>query len=154
MRFSCDRGNTVYPFGKPVQLPLVGDLVIAIYFLWRFVFTAAAANAVYIVVWKVSLRIAVVCGAGGGLVYLVAAQHGEGLRACPGQGLPPHSVGAPILQQERHLAAGKLFCRFGGDFFVGTVGTVGKVVTVGVVARTVIKFVGSAAVHIVTVMNV
>ena len=115
-------------------------------------FTAEAANAVYIVVLTdFTLRIAVACGAGGGLVYLVAAQ----FRVVVGADfLPPHGFGAITLQQERHLAAGKLCLRFGGDFFVGTVGTVGKVVTVGVVARTVIKFVGSAAVHIVTVMNV
>lgn len=121
--------------------------------MWRTA-VGAVAIPVKVVIFGRVWRITVVCGAGGALVYLVAAQHGEGLRAFPGQGLPPHSVGAPILQQERHLAAGKLCLRFGGDFFVGTVGTVGKVVTVGVVARTVIKFVGSAAVRIVTVMNV
>ena len=63
----------------------------------------------------------------------------------------------PILQQVSNLAAGKLFCRFGGDVWVGTAGTagiVGKVVTVAVVAKiTTVNFVGSVAVRIVTVFN-
>ena len=121
--------------------------------------TAVAANAVYIVVLTdFTLRIAVACGAGGGLVYLCAAQHGEGLRAFPGQGLPPHGFGAITLQQERHLAAGKLCLRFWSgacDGTAGTAGIVGKVVTVGVAARTTtVNFVGSEAVRIVTVTNV
>ena len=62
-----------------------------------------------------------------------------------------------ILQQVSNLAAGKLFCRFGGDACDGTTGTagiVGKVVTVeGSVKYTTANFGGSVFVRIVTVLN-
>lgn len=102
-----------------------------------FRLTAVDTVAVTIVVVKFFLRIAVPACAGGALVYRCAIQHGVILLIVLGQGLPPYGLFAPILQQVRHLAAGKLFCRFGGDACDGTAGTVGKVVTVGVVARTV-----------------
>ena len=104
----------------------------------NFRLTAVDTVAVFIIVVQCVVGlIAVPALAGGALVYRCAVQHGVGLLICPGQGLPPYGLFAPILQQVRHLAAGKLFCRFGGDACDGTVGTVGKVVTVGVVARTV-----------------
>lgn len=110
-----------------------------------------------IVVLKFFLRIAVPACAGGALVYLCAIQHGVVLLACPGQGLPPYGFGTIALQQVRDLAAGKLFCRFGGDACDGTAGTagiVGKVVTVEEVARiTTANFGGSVFVRIVTVLN-
>ena len=102
-----------------------------------------------------NFRIAVVCGAGGGLVYLVAAQFRVFiLTDC----LPPYGgVAVPILQQVRDLAAGKLCLRFGGDACDGTAGTagiVGKVVTVeGSVKYTTSNFGGSVFVRIVTVLN-
>ena len=124
--------------------------------MWRTTGGAVAITVKAVVLGRV-WRIAVACGAGGGLVYLFAAQHGEGLRAFPGQGLPPYGSFAPILQQVSNLAAGKLCCRFGGDAWdgtAGTVGSVGKVVTVGWTAPTITANLGgSVFVRIVTVFN-
>ena len=123
----------VYLVGKPAQLPLVVDFVIVAVQRCLLPCTAAAANAVFrvVVVQCLLRRVAVACGAGGGLVYLVAVQHGEGLLTSPGQGLTPNGgggVGAlAVLQQVRHLAAVKLCFRFGGRVCAGIVG---KVVTV------------------------
>ena len=124
----------VYLVGKPAQLPLVVNFVIAVRCLLCLLpFTAAAANAVFrvVVVQCLLRRVAVACGAGGGLVYLVAVQHGEGLLTSPGQGLTPNGCGGvgalAVLQQVRHLAAVKLCFRFGGRVCAGIVG---KVVTV------------------------
>ena len=123
----------VYLVGKPAQLPLVVDFVIVAVQRCLLPCTATAANAVFrvVVVQCLLRRVAVACGAGGGLVYLVAVQHGEGLLTSPGQGLTPNGgggVGAlAVLQQVRHLAAVKLCFRFGGRVCAGIVG---KVVTV------------------------
>ena len=104
----------------------------------NFRLTAVDTVAVFIIVVQCVVGlIAVPACAGGALVYRCAIQHGVVLLGCPGHGLTPHGFVTITLQQVRDLAAGKLCLRFGDDVCVGTVGAVGKVVTVGVVARTV-----------------
>ena len=150
----------VYLVGKPAQLPLVVNFVIAVRCLLCLLpFTAAAANAVcrVAVVQCLLRRVAVACGAGGGLVYLVAVQHGEGLLTSPGQGLTPNGgggVGAlAVLQQVRHLAAVKLCFRFGGRVCAGIVGKVVTVKEGGIRRRKSANRVCNGTVRIVAVFN-
>ena len=117
----------VYLVGKPAQLPLVVNFVIAVYVLCLFPFTAVAANAVYIVVFKFfTIRIAVPALAGGirccfvNRVSRIAAKHRGFVRfarVVRVDTLPPNlrdsCAAKVVLQTERHIAVLELEFGFG-----------------------------------------